>query len=58
MQTPDQLQQRSDSFLDCQKDLALMVKRGDQDIAAGRLLEHDEVVTSIEKLLQNQKPRT
>ena len=53
--TPDELlQQQLDRFLDYQEDLARAVKRGDEDIAAGRVVEHDEVVARIEKLLQGR----
>jgi predicted transcriptional regulator len=53
--TMDELLQRQlDHFLDYQEDLAMAVKRGDEDIAAGRVLEHDEVVARIEKLLQSR----
>ena len=48
------LQQQLDRFLDYQDDLAMAVKRGDEDIAAGRVLEHDEVVARIYKLLRSR----
>ena len=51
--TPDELlQQQLDRFLDYQEDLAMAVRRGDEDIVAGRVVEHGEVVARIEKLLQ------
>jgi predicted transcriptional regulator len=48
------LPRQLDQFLDCQDDLAMAVKRGNEDIAAGRVVEHDEVVARIEKLLQSR----
>jgi predicted transcriptional regulator len=53
--TVDELLQRQlDNFLDYQEDLARAVKRGDEDIAAGRVLECEEVVARVEKLLQGR----
>lgn len=36
---------------------AAMVRRGDEDIAAGRLLSQDEVVARVETQLRTRKPR-
>jgi predicted transcriptional regulator len=53
--TVDELLQRQlDSFLDYQEDLTMAVKRGDEDVAAGRVVEHDAVVARIDKLLQSR----
>ncbi len=50
--TPDELVRGTvDRFLDQEEDFLAAIKRGDEDIAAGRLIEHDEVVARIEKLL-------
>jgi predicted transcriptional regulator len=53
--TPTELAREGlDRFLDREEEMLLAVKRGDEDIAAGRLLEHDEVVARIEKLLEGR----
>jgi predicted transcriptional regulator len=50
--TADELaQQQIERFLDYQEDLAMAVKRRDEDIAAGRVLAHSDVVSRVEKLL-------
>ncbi len=50
--TPDELAQAGFSqFLDAQEDAMALVRRGRADIAAGRLVDHDEVVGRIEKML-------
>jgi len=50
--TADELvQQQIERFLDHQEDLTMAVKRGDDDVAAGRVLGHGEVVSRVEKLL-------
>jgi predicted transcriptional regulator len=48
------LQQQVDSILEYQEDLAAAVKRGDEDIAAGRLLSHEEVFARIDKRLKDR----
>lgn len=48
------LQQQVDSLLEYQEDLAVAVKRGNEDIAAGRLLSHDEAFARIEKRLRDR----
>ena len=48
------LQLELDSFLDYQEDLARLAKRGDEDIAAGRVVTQDDVVARVEKLLKGQ----
>jgi predicted transcriptional regulator len=53
--TPDELlQQQLDRFLDYHEDLAMAVRRGDEDIAAGRVLDHEEVAGRIEMLLHGR----
>lgn len=53
--TPDKLVQESlDRLLDYEEELLLAVKRSDEDIAAGRVLEHEDVVARIETLLQSR----
>ncbi len=50
--TPNELAQAGFSqFLDAQEYTMAMVRRGRADVAAGRLVEHDEVVGRIEKML-------
>ncbi len=52
--TPDELAQHAlENFVAYRRDLNDAVKRGNEDIAAGRVLEHGEVVARIEQLLQN-----
>ena len=48
------LQQQVDSLLEYQEDLAAAVKRGDEDIAAGRLLANEEVFARIERRLKDR----
>ena len=48
------LQQQVDSLLEYQEDLAAAVKRGDEDIAAGRLLTNEEVFARFEKRLKDR----
>jgi predicted transcriptional regulator len=48
------LQQQVDSLLEYQEDLAVAVKRGDEDIAAGRLLANEEVFARIERRLKDR----
>jgi predicted transcriptional regulator len=45
------LQKQLDAFLKYQEGLAMAVKRGRDDIEAGRVLSHEEVVARIEKRL-------
>jgi predicted transcriptional regulator len=48
------LQQQVDSLLEYQEDLAAAVKRGDEDIAAGRLLTSEEVFARLEQRLKDR----
>jgi predicted transcriptional regulator len=48
------LQQQVDSILEYQEDLAMAVKRGDDDIAAGRLLSNEEVFARIQERLRGR----
>jgi predicted transcriptional regulator len=48
------LQQQVDSLLEYQEDLAATVKRGDDDIAAGRLLTNEEVFARLERRLKDR----
>ena len=48
------LQRQVDSLLEYQEDLAATVKRGDEDIAAGRLLANEEVFAQLEKRLKDR----
>jgi predicted transcriptional regulator len=48
------LQQQVDTLLEYQEDLAAAVKRGDEDIEAGRLLSNEEVSARIEKQLKER----
>jgi predicted transcriptional regulator len=51
--TADELAQRAlEDFVAYRRDLNDAVKRGDEDITAGRVLDHDEVVARINRLLQ------
>jgi predicted transcriptional regulator len=53
--TPDELAQAGlDRFLDYQEDVMLAVKRGREDIAAGRVVDHDEVFARIERMLDGR----
>ena len=53
--TPDELAQHAlEDFVAYRRDLNDAVKRGDEDIAAGRVLEHDEVIARINRLLQTR----
>ncbi len=53
--TPDEIAQHAlEDFVAYRRDLNEAVKRGDEDIAAGRVLEHDQVVARMERLLQNR----
>lgn len=47
-------QQGMERFLAYEEDILATVKRGRDDIATGRLLEHEEVFARIEKLLQSR----
>jgi predicted transcriptional regulator len=50
--TADELAQRAlESFVAYRRELNEAVRLGDEDIAAGRVLEHEEVVARIERLL-------
>ena len=42
------------AFVLQQRDLDAAIRRGDDDIASRRLLEHDEVVARIDRLLTAQ----
>jgi predicted transcriptional regulator len=48
------LQREVDSILEYQEDMARAVKRGDDDIAAGRLLSNEEVFASLQDRLRGQ----
>jgi predicted transcriptional regulator len=48
------LQEQVDSLLEYQEDLAAAVKRGDEDIAAGRLLANEEVFARLERRLKDR----
>jgi predicted transcriptional regulator len=53
--TPDELvQEEVDRFLAYEEEMLWAVQRGNEDIAAGRVLEHSQVVARIERLFQNQ----
>jgi len=53
--TADELAQEGvDRFLAYEEDLHATVKRGREDIAAGRLVEHEEVFARVEQLLRNR----
>lgn len=53
--TPDELAQHAlEGFVAYRRDLNEAVKRGDEDIAAGRVLEHEEVVARINRRLQSR----
>lgn len=53
--TADELvQEEMDRFLAYEEEMLRAVQRGDEDIAAGRLLEHSEVVARVERLFQKQ----
>jgi predicted transcriptional regulator len=53
--TPDEVAQEGlDRFLAYEEDLHATVTRGREDIAAGRLIEHDEVFARIENLLRSR----
>jgi predicted transcriptional regulator len=53
--TADALAQRAlEEFVAHRLDLNEAVKRGDEDIAAGRLLSHEEVFARIDRMLQDQ----
>jgi predicted transcriptional regulator len=50
--TPDDLVEEAlIQFLVYEEDCAAAVQRGRDDIAAGRVVEHEEVVARIEKIL-------
>ena len=50
-----ELAQRAlEEFVACEGDLCAAAKRGDADIAAGRLLDHEEVVERIDRLLASR----
>jgi len=44
-----------DAYLDSEEDLAMAAKRGNEDIAADRLLSHDEVVAQVKRQLLTRK---
>jgi predicted transcriptional regulator len=48
------LQRQLDSFLAYEEDIAATVKRGDEDIEAGRFLTHEEVFAGVEKRLKDR----
>ncbi|MEO7029911.1 MAG: hypothetical protein ABI147_10975 [Acidobacteriaceae bacterium] len=53
--SPNELvQEEMDRFLAYEEDMLKAVQRGDEDIVAGRVLEHSEVVARIERLLQTR----
>ena len=53
--TPDELAQHAlEGFVAYRRDLNDAVRRGDEDIAAGRVIEHNEVVARIDRLLQSR----
>jgi len=53
--TPDELAQDClDRFLDYQEDMMLTIRRGRADVAAGRVVDHDEVVARIERMLDGR----
>ena len=53
--TPDELAQHAlEDFVAYRRDLSEAVKRADDDIAAGRVIPHEEVVDRIERLLQSK----
>lgn len=53
--TPDEIAQHAlEDFVAYRRDLKEAVRRGDEDIAAGRVLEHDQVVARVERLLHNR----
>jgi predicted transcriptional regulator len=53
--TPDELAQEGmDRFLTYEEDLVATVQRGREDIAAGRLVEHDEVFARIDQMLRSR----
>jgi len=53
--TPDELAEEGlERFIAYEEDLMMAVKRGNEDIAAGRVVEHEVVVARMEKLLQGR----
>ncbi len=53
--TPDELAQHAlEDFVAYRRDLNEAVRRGNEDIAASRVLDHEEVVASIEQLLRHK----
>lgn len=53
--TPDEIAQEGmDRFLAYEEEVLAAVRRGDEDIKAGRLLEHQEVVDRIVRLLRDR----
>ncbi len=53
--TPDQLAQHAlEDFVAYRRDLNDAVKRADEDIAAGRVLQHEEVVARINRLFESR----
>lgn len=53
--TPDELvQDCMDRFLAYEEDLHAAVKRGREDIGAGRLVDHEEVFARVEQLLRDR----
>jgi predicted transcriptional regulator len=51
----DLVQEALGQFLAYEEDMAAAVQRGGEDIAAGRLVEHSEVVARIERLLDGRR---
>lgn len=53
--SPDDLAQEGmEQFLAHEEDLLATVRRGREDLAAGRVHEHDAVVARVEALLHSQ----
>jgi predicted transcriptional regulator len=53
--SPDELVQEAvGRLLADEEDLEAAVQRGREDIAAGRLIEHDEVFARIDRLLRHR----
>ena len=53
--TPDELAQEGmDRFLAYEEEILAAVQKGEEDIKAGRVLEHHEVVARIEGLLSDR----
>ncbi len=53
--TPDDLAREGfDFFLAYKEDIRATVRRGRQDIEAGRLVSHDDVFADIDEMLQDK----